>query len=137
MKFGEFPKIASFGGVAEFKRYLASIGIDMPCDEIVASGPDAPLAQPITVDGMTIGHRIAINPMEGWDGERDGRPSENTVRRWRRFGLSGGKLIWGGEAVAVRPDARANPHQLVLDASTQSSIASLRETLVAAHREAT
>jgi NADPH2 dehydrogenase len=136
MKFGEYPKLASFGGVAGFKSYLASIGIDMPCDEIVSSGPDSPLAQPISVDGMTIGHRIAINPMEGWDGETDGRPSENTMRRWRRFGESGGKLIWGGEAVSVRPDGRANPHQLVLDDTTQSDIAALRETLVRGHREA-
>jgi NADPH2 dehydrogenase len=137
MKFGEFPKVASFDGVAGFKSYLASIGVEMPCDEIVSSGPASPLARPVSVDGMTIGHRIAINPMEGWDGEADGRPSENTVRRWRRFGLSGGKLIWGGEAVAVRPEGRANPNQLVLQDSTQSEIADLRKTLVAAHREAT
>jgi len=30
--------------------------------------------------------------------ETDGRPSANTKRRWRRFGLSGAKLIWGCEA---------------------------------------
>ena len=33
-----------------------------------------------------------------------GRPSELTFRRWRRFGESGAKLIWGGEAAAVQPD---------------------------------
>jgi 2,4-dienoyl-CoA reductase-like NADH-dependent reductase (Old Yellow Enzyme family) len=137
MKFGEYPKVASLGGVAGFKAYLASVGIDMPCDEIVASGPDAPLAAPVAIDGMTIGHRLAINPMEGWDGERDGRPTENTVRRWRHFGLSGAKLIWGGEAVAVRPEARANPHQLIIEERTKGDLAHLRDTLVAAHREAT
>ena len=63
---------------------------------------------------MTIGHRLAIQPMEGWDCERDGTPSENTKRRWRRFGLSGAKLIWGGEACAVRLDGRANPKQLTM-----------------------
>ena len=31
-----------------------------------------------------------------------GEPSELTERRWRHFGSSGAKLIWGGEAVAVR-----------------------------------
>ena len=36
------------------------------------------------------------------------------MRRWQRFGESGAKLIWGGEAVAVRHDGRANPHQLGL-----------------------
>jgi NADPH2 dehydrogenase len=137
MKFGEFPKVGSFGSVAGFRAHLASIGADMPCDDIVASGPASPLAAPIEVAGMKIGNRLAVQPMEGWDGELDGRPSENTVRRWRRFGLSGGKLIWGGEAVAVQPEGRANPNQLVMASHTQAAIAGLRDTLIAAHREAT
>ena len=57
------------------------------------------------------------------------------MRRWRHFGISGAKLIWGGEAVAVRHDGRANPHQLLMTPDTQASIADLREQLVAAHRE--
>src|SRR5438874_11482438 len=74
--------------------------------------------------------------MEGWDGTGAGEPSELTRRRWRRFGESGAKLIWGGEAVAVRPDGRANPNQLLLNAQTQASLAELREILLAAHRAA-
>jgi hypothetical protein len=77
----------------------------------------------------------AIHPMEGWDGLADGNPSDNTRRRWTLFGRSGAKMIWGGEAVAVRHDGRANPKQLVLNAQTQSGIAQLREGLVQAHRE--
>ena len=49
--------------------------------------------------------------MEGWDANRDGSPSELTLRRWQHFGQSGAKLIWGGEAAAVQPDGRANPNQ--------------------------
>ena len=49
--------------------------------------------------------------------------------------MSGAKLIWGGEAVAVRHDGRANPNQLLLTPETQAAIAGLREALVAAHRE--
>ena len=120
MKFGEFPKLASFGSVAAFRAHLGSIGLDMPCDDIVAGGSTSLFAAPIEVAGMKIGNRLALNPMEGWDGERDGRPSDNTMRRWRRFGTSGGKLIWGGEAVAVRPDGRANPNQLVMTATHAS-----------------
>ena len=52
--------------------------------------------------------------MEGWDGTNAGRPTELTQRRWRRFGRGGAKLIWGGEAVALRADGRANPNQLLL-----------------------
>ncbi len=56
----------------------------------------------------------------------DGRPTELTRRRWQRFGLSGAKLIWGGEAVAVRHDGRANPNQLMLNETTVGDLAELR-----------
>jgi 2,4-dienoyl-CoA reductase-like NADH-dependent reductase (Old Yellow Enzyme family) len=71
--------------------------------------------------------------MEGWDGTVDGHPTELTRRRWRNFGLSGAKLVWGGEAAAVRHDGRANPCQLVIGESTWESLARLRDDLVAAH----
>jgi 2,4-dienoyl-CoA reductase-like NADH-dependent reductase (Old Yellow Enzyme family) len=111
--------------------------LEHPWGDIVAHGTQSPLAQPVEVDGMTIGHRLAVHPMEGWDCERDGRPSDNTRRRWVRFGLSGAKLIWGGEACAVRPDGRANPKQLIMTAESQSDIARMRESVIAAHRQAT
>jgi len=136
MKFGDYPKVASFGGVAGFRAHLQSLGLDMPCDDIVAGGGDSPLAAPVEVGGLRIGGRLAINPMEGWDGGTDGSPSENTIRRWRRVGSSGAKLIWGGEAVAVRLDGRANPHQLCITEHTQAAIAGLRKALIATHRDA-
>jgi 2,4-dienoyl-CoA reductase-like NADH-dependent reductase (Old Yellow Enzyme family) len=73
--------------------------------------------------------------MEGWDGTPEGEPSALTRRRWENFGRSGAKLIWGGEAVAVRADGRANPNQLLASPRTKASIAGLRERLVAAHRD--
>jgi 2,4-dienoyl-CoA reductase-like NADH-dependent reductase (Old Yellow Enzyme family) len=137
MKFGDYPKVGSLDGVTGFRNYVSSLGLDMPCDDIVAHGPSSPLAAPVTVDGMKIGHRLAVHPMEGWDCERDGRPSENTRRRWRRFGLSGAKLVWGGEACAVRPDGRANPKQLIMTEQSMGDIAAMRESVIAAHKEAT
>ena len=136
MKFGDYTKIKSLQNPAGFRANLEALGLAMPCDDIVASGPNAPLAQPLDVDGMTVGNRFAIHPMEGWDGTEDGLPSDHTRRRWRHFGLSGAKLIWGGEAVAVRPDGRANPNQLMLTGATERAIGELREGLVAAHRDA-
>ena len=73
--------------------------------------------------------------MEGWDGRADGQPSDLTRRRWRRFGQSGAKLIWGGEAVAVRHDGRANARQLVINEETVGSIKQLRQDLIDAHAE--
>src|SRR5207342_2301798 len=75
----------------------------------------------------------AVQPMEGWDATPDGAPSENTVRRWKRFGRSGGKLIWGGEAVAVSHEGRANPNQLVIAEHTKRDLAALRVTLIEEH----
>ena len=136
MKFGAYPKVGSFDGVTAFKRYLADNAIDIPCDDIVASGPDAPLARPIAVLGRTIPNRFCVQPMEGWDGLEDGNPSDNTIRRWRRFGESGAKFFWGGEAVAVRPDGKANPNQLTYTRDTVKGIARLRDEAIAAHRAA-
>ena len=73
--------------------------------------------------------------MEGWDGTEAGGITEPMVRRWARFGESGAKLIWGGEAMAVHPDGRANPNQLIITAENKAGIAQLRETLLKAHAE--
>ncbi len=122
-----------------FQQRLTELGLDLPFDEVIESGATALLATPIPErdPGVSpkIGNRFCILPMEGWDGELDGRPTELTRRRWRNFGRSGAKLIWGGEAVAVRMDGRANPHQLVINDHTLGSIQALRELLVAAHAE--
>ncbi len=135
MSVGDFTKIATVKTVERFRALLEDLSIELPCDDGIIAAPESPLSRPMEVFGKEIGNRFAIQPMEGWDGTTDGRPSANTVRRWKRFGESGAKLIWGGEAVAVRPDGRANPNQLMMGDSTKADIASLRETLVAAHRE--
>ena len=134
MKFGDFVKVKSLQTPAGFRDNVQRLGLNIPCDDVLESGAGAPLAAPLTIDGLTIGNRFAIHPMEGWDALEDGRPSDNTRRRWQRFGASGAKLIWGGEAVAVRPDGRANPNQLMLNDQTQGEIGEMRGALVAAHR---
>lgn len=90
-------------------------------------GADGPFGRPVRAFGRELDNRFAIHPMEGWDGTRDGLPTELTLRRWRRFGLSGASLIWGGEAFAVRRDGRANPNQLYFEpqADTAGGLASL------------
>jgi len=135
MKFGDFVKVKSLQTVENFKKSIQELGLDIPCDEELIVGTTSPMAKPLQVGEFTIGNRYAIHPMEGWDGNADGSPSDNTRRRWSHFGKSGAKLIWGGEAVAVRHDGRANPQQLMMNAKNQSAIAQLRETLVASHKE--
>jgi len=130
-----FPRVASFKTADAFRRHLRASGLPLDFDETIEAAPASPLAQPIDVDGVRVGNRFCILPMEGWDGTPEGEPSDLTRRRWRHFGISGAKLIWGGEAVAVRQDGRANPNQLLLTARTQRSIAALRNDLLDAHRE--
>jgi 2,4-dienoyl-CoA reductase-like NADH-dependent reductase (Old Yellow Enzyme family) len=127
-------RVATLKTSADLSAHLQAIGVSLSFDKVVQSGADAPLAQPYRLkNGFTAGNRFCMLPMEGWDGTTEGRPTELTARRWRRFGLSGAKLIWGGEAVAVRPDGRANPRQLMLNQETLGDLARLRETLVSAH----
>jgi 2,4-dienoyl-CoA reductase-like NADH-dependent reductase (Old Yellow Enzyme family) len=137
MKAGEFARVGSLRDVAHFRQDLDALRIAIPCDSELMRGADSPLAAPLARGRVRIGNRIAAQPMEGWDGTPDGNPSENTIRRWRRFGRSGAKLIWGGEAVAVRHDGRANPNQLVIAAHTERGLAQLREALIEEHRRAT
>jgi 2,4-dienoyl-CoA reductase-like NADH-dependent reductase (Old Yellow Enzyme family) len=130
----KYRRIASLKTLAELQDYVARMGIHLPCDAEVQSGPESPLAQACVLDnGFKIGNRFCILPMEGWDGTCDGRPSEPTRRRWQNFGRSGAKLIWGCEAVAVRHDGRANPNQLLINEQNLHDLAKLRETLVETH----
>lgn len=97
-----------------------------------------PLAQPLCVEGRTLPNRFAIHPMEGWDGTTEGAPGEWTLRRWQHFGASGAALIWGGEALAVVPEGRANPRQLCRHPATDTAetLAQLRAALLAGRAEA-
>ena len=127
--------ISAIKSVAEFVGYLNQIGVSLPFDEKMESGPYSPLAQPCVLGNRVIGNRFAILPMEGWDSTADGRPTALTRRRWQRFGLSGAKLIFGGEAVAVRPDGKGSPGQLMLSEETVDEVGELRELLVRTHEE--
>jgi 2,4-dienoyl-CoA reductase-like NADH-dependent reductase (Old Yellow Enzyme family) len=130
-----FTRVAALRTADVFRRHLEACGVALPFDETLAPPGMSPLARPLEADGLRPFNRFCILPMEGWDGTAEGAPSELTRRRWRRFGESGAKLIWGGEAAAVRHDGRGNPAQLVIGDATWESLARLREELVAAHRE--
>ena len=130
-----WTKLSRLRSAEAFARRLAELGIDLPFDTEPQAGSDSPLAQPLETRSGRVGNRFAILPMEGWDGTPEGLPTDLVRRRWRRFGQSGAKLIWGGEAVAVRRDGRANPKQLVSCEESTEALASLRTELVNSHAE--
>jgi NADPH2 dehydrogenase len=131
-----YPRIGAHKSISDFRAHLADLGLELPVDDAPLSAAEgSPLAQPLSIGGITVGNRWCVHPMEGWDGTTDGRPSEHTLRRWRHFGESGCKLIWGGEAFAVTADGRANPNQLYHCPENADAIRELLQTLELAHRE--
>jgi NADPH2 dehydrogenase len=141
----QFPKVASLKNAAGLRARLEELGCPLPCDDEILPAPDSPMAKAIALpasvpgagreaEGPRVENRWVIHPMEGWDGTREGEPTELTRRRWRRFGRSGAGWIWGGEAVAVRADGRANPHQLLINEDTAPAIGALRRELLEAAR---
>ena len=71
--------------VDAFQAHLRKLNIAIPVDRELLAGAASPLGQPMRSQRLSIGNRFAIQPMEGWDGTPDGRPSELTFRRWRKF----------------------------------------------------
>ncbi len=96
------------------------------------------LAQPVEIKGSRglsrrVGNRLAVQPMEGCDGEPDGAPGELTFRRYRRFGSGGAKLVWF-EACAVVAEGRANPRQLWIHSGSAKRLEELLNACREAHR---
>jgi NADPH2 dehydrogenase len=126
-------RLGSLKNVQIFQSCLQSLRVKIPCDDRITTGAESPLGQPFNLGPFKIGNRIAVQPMEGWDATPDGAPTESTIRRWQRFGRSGGKLIWGGEAVAVCHEGRANPNQLLAVSAMQEKLVHLRTVLQREH----
>ncbi len=132
---GSYPQVRRLGDVAALRARLVELGTELPVADRV--DPDGDLAQPLSRPGVELANRFCILPMEGWDGTPDGRPTDLVRRRWSRFGSSGAALVWGGEAVAVDPAGRANPHQLTINDHSIADLDELRRTVLDAHTVAT
>jgi NADPH2 dehydrogenase len=130
-------RVGTLKDVRDFQAHVRTLGLNIPCDDEIATGTQSSLRTPLIRGPFKIGNRIAVQPMEGWDATPDGAPSENTIRRWRLFGRTGGKLVWGGEAVAVCHEGRANPNQLLASTHTQKQLAQLRTVLRREHVQTT
>jgi 2,4-dienoyl-CoA reductase-like NADH-dependent reductase (Old Yellow Enzyme family) len=119
-----------YRSTAELEAENARLGIDLRFSEDLAS-----LQQPLRIGTRILGNRWCIHPMEGCDGELDGRPGELTFRRYSRFGGGGASLIWG-EACAVNDEGRATPRQICLNEATRDDFARLVGLCRDSHRAA-
>jgi len=128
----KYSRIAQLKTASDFKTYLKTVGAKMPFNDTLKS--PSPFEQSFKLaSGKNIGNRFCILPMEGWDGTLDGKPSEKTKRRWNHFAISGAKLLWGCEAVAVQHEGRANPNQLLMNEKNHDEFKRLYDNLVRDH----
>ncbi|MCK5440830.1 MAG: hypothetical protein KAJ23_02955 [Maribacter sp.] len=130
----KFTRIAQLNSVGDFLDYVSEIKVKLPFKKELDSPEQSAMGQPYKLkSGQTIGNRFCILPMEGWDGTTEGLPTELTQKRWHNFAISGAKLLWGCEAVAVRPDGRANPNQLIINRSNLDAFKRLYQGMVSDH----
>lgn len=133
----QFPRVAQLKTAADLRNYLEKNDIDLPFDDVLLAPIESPFSRPIELkSGKTIGNSLCILPMEGWDGTTEGRPTDFTRNRWKKFAISGAKLLFGCEAVAVCHSGKANPNQLVLNNDTFPDFVELRQLLLDEHIKA-
>lgn len=101
------------------------------CPALPKPGDPAILSRPVRAAGVSLKNAIAIQPMEGCDGDDTGAPGEWTFRRYRRFAAGGAGLLWA-EAISVVPEGRANPKQLML---TEENVGAFRRLTDAVREE--
>ena len=98
------------------------------CDElnvrIETSDNMSCLSRPVRAGVLEMPNALAVHPMEGADGDTQGRPGPLTCRRYERFAAGGAGLLWA-EAIAVVPEGRANPRQLWLHEDSKSAFAEM------------
>ncbi len=108
------------------KSKCQELGIDIPVTESPKVVSQT-LSKPITIGKHQSPNRCMIHPMEGFDAEFDGSPSELSYRRYKKWAAGGAGIIWF-EATAVVPEGRSNPHQFWIHKENVDKFANLVET---------
>jgi 2,4-dienoyl-CoA reductase (NADPH2) len=98
-----------------------TLGFDLPFSDDLT-----PLFQPYQLAGFSIANRLVVQPMEGYDSENDGSPSELSKRRYLRYASGGSGIIWN-EAVSVMHEGRSNSHQLWIHKKNSDSFSRLND----------
>jgi NADPH2 dehydrogenase len=132
----KYTRVAQLKTAVDLKKHLEANGIDLPFDETLLPPAQSPFNTAIPLkSGKAIGNSLCILPMEGWDGTLDGKPTEFTKNRWIKFAVSGAKLLFGCEAVAVCHEGKANPNQLVMNEDNFEEFVNLRQLILDKHSE--
>jgi 2,4-dienoyl-CoA reductase (NADPH2) len=99
------------------------LGFDLPFNDDIT-----PLLQSYQLEGFSVANRLVVQPMEGYDSENDGSPSELSKRRYLRYASGGSGIIWH-EAVSVQHEGRSNPHQLWIHKNNTDAFSRLNEDI--------
>lgn len=81
--------------------------------------------KPIAVGQFALSNRVVIQPMEGFDCDETGAPTELTKNKYLKFSTSGAGLVWF-EANAVCKEGRTGEHQMML---TRENLPRFRQLL--------
>lgn len=107
------------GNIKDLNSLSGRLGVSIEAQEDISI-----LAEPVKAGGLLIPNSLAVHPMEGCDGDSQGRPGKLTLRRYERFAAGGAGLLWG-EATAVVSEGRANPRQLWIHKDNKDSFAAM------------
>lgn len=104
----------------------SSLGVTLPHSENVKEV----LSRRVKIGDSSIETKnsLAIHPMEGFDGELDGSPSELTFRRYDRFSRGGAGLFWF-EATAICPESRSSRRQIYINRNNVDSFKRIAEMM--------
>ncbi|MHA1278086.1 MAG: oxidoreductase [Candidatus Helarchaeota archaeon] len=97
-----------YKSLPELKKTIKDLKLNIPISRKTELLKDS-----VKVKEVSIPNRIGINPMEGFDSNSKGAPSELTFRRYKRYAKGGAGLIWF-EATALTVNCRSNEHQLMI-----------------------
>jgi len=112
-----------FSDKNELLGKAAELGFELPFSDDIS-----PLLQPLDISGFHIPNRLVVQPMEGYDSDSNGAPSDLTIRRYLRYANGGSGVIWI-EAVAVSSEGRSNPNQLWIHKGNMNSYKSLNQNI--------
>ena len=97
-----------YRSLEELQARCAELGVRLPMAESTRV-----LASPVHAGNVTFANRLGVAPMEGADSEKDGSPSDMTLRRYLRDAEGGSAVIWF-EAVSIVEEARSSATQLLI-----------------------
>jgi len=110
-------KFSSFKTNEDFAAAMRADGMDFPISDDLSV-----LLEPVTLqNGHVIPNRLVIQPLEGFDGTKEGNPSDLIFRRYKRYAEGGAGLIWY-ESITVADDGRCNPLQMIIKKETVPEI---------------